>query len=379
MGRPAAVGFYSPYLGSVYGGGEKYLLCAARALADHGLTVELVSAVPVDASEYRRVLGVSFDGIALRSTNRRVTPVHRALNKAAFLRPLRDRVLAAQASRLGAAYQLFVPMVYAIPVAPSGPHNAMLCQFPFPSGAGAEGYELIVCQSQYVRRWVRQYWARDAAVVTPPVEVPAEEPDLAAKTQVILSVGRFFTGGHNKRQDVLVNAFRELVDGGLRGWELHLAGSVHRDAGHAGYFEKVAALARGYPIALHPDAGRDELEELYRRASIYWHAAGYGTDEEAEPEKLEHFGITTAEAMARGAVPVVFAAGGQLEVVEEGVTGRHWRSPAQLQSATRELIGDHAARVRLAQAARSASARWSIDRFDAAIVDALRPVLPCAS
>ena len=45
--------------------------------------------------------------------------------------------------------------------------------------------------------------------------------------RLILTVGRFFTGGHNKRQDVVIEAFRRMQDLGLEGVELALAGSIH--------------------------------------------------------------------------------------------------------------------------------------------------------
>ena len=68
------------------------------------------------------------------------------------------------------------------------------------------------------------------------------------------------------------------------------------------------------------DVPRDELLELYSRASLFWHAAGHGQDDRRHPERLEHFGITTVEAMAHGAVPLVFPAGGPAEVVADGRT-----------------------------------------------------------
>jgi glycosyltransferase involved in cell wall biosynthesis len=382
MGQARRLGLYSPYFGSVWGGGEKYLACTAHALhaARPELELELAGPVPVEAEEVRAVLGVDLAGVALRSTIGRVTRLHRGLNKIAALRPLRDRVLGGQASRLGAGYDVFVPMVYSIAVEPRGRRNAMLCQFPYRDpGPEIAGFELIVCQSEYVRSWVREYWQRDAAIVNPPIDVPPGPPAWGEKGRSILAVGRFFSGGHSKRQDVLVEAFRKLVDGGLAGWELHLAGSVHRDAHHRGFFEGVARRAEGYPIRLHPDIPRAELDRLYAAASIYWHAAGYGADAEAEPERLEHFGMTTAEAMAHGCVPVVYGAGGQLEVVRDSVDGRLWTTTEQLADLTLQLAGDEGARRRLGEAARAAADRWSRPAFEAAIVDALAPVLPCAS
>src|SRR5207248_958897 len=122
-------------------------------------------------------------------------------------------------------------------------------------------------------------------------------------------------------------AFADLCKGGLTGWELHLAGSVHSGSASREYLARVKDVARGQPIRIHENLPYADLVRLYDQASLYWHAAGYGIDEEAHPEALEHFGMSTAEAMGRGAVPVVIARGGQLEVVRDGVDGRTWSEP----------------------------------------------------
>jgi glycosyltransferase involved in cell wall biosynthesis len=44
-------------------------------------------------------------------------------------------------------------------------------------------------------------------------------------------------------------------------------------------------------------------------------------DLERFPERAEHFGIATLEAMAFGCVPIVIRAGGQSEIVEDGRSG----------------------------------------------------------
>lgn len=379
MGRSLRIALYSPYLGSTYGGGEKYLLLAAQAVAERwpAHQVEVVGAVPPDAGRYERMFGVNLDGLRLRSTNRRVTRFHRALNRAGFLRPLRDRVLGAQAGSFTAGYDLFIGMSYVIPVRSRARLGVVLCQFPHRLRSAGElaGYRLVVCQSEYVRGWVRRLWDRDAMVVHPPVDVPEAEPDWAGKGNLILSVGRFIGTGHDKRQEVMVEAFRQLCDAGLAGWELHLAGAVHRDARHAGRLDEVARLARGYPVRLHPDAGYAELQNLYARASIYWHAAGFGVDESRHPEALEHFGMTTGEAMAHGAVPVVIARGGQPELVRDGVEGYLWGDLAELGRRTFELARDPALRRRLGEHARSRSRAFSRDVFRRRIQAALEPLV----
>jgi len=378
VGQPLRLGLYSPYFGSTLGGGEKYLCVAAEALRDAfpGHRVALIGSVPADRHRYEGTLNVHLGGIELMATNARVTPVHRLANRLGFLRPLRNRVLGRQAGRFTNGYDLFVAMVYRIPIRSRARSGVILCQFPHELDDRAEldGYQLVICQSEYVAGWVRRRWGVEPVVIEPPIEIPAQEPSWQRKQRLILSVGRFFVGGHSKRQDFMVEAFKRLHDSGLRGWELHLAGAVHKDGPHAGYYRKVAEAAKGYPIVLHPDLSRAALDHLYERASIYWHAAGYGADLEREPEAAEHFGMTTAEAMAHGAVPLAFAAGGQPEVVGEG-TGHLWQTPDELIALTAELAADPARRQALGGRARQAVERFSVGSFKTRMVSTLTPLV----
>jgi glycosyltransferase involved in cell wall biosynthesis len=131
------------------------------------------------------------------------------------------------------------------------------------------------------------------------------------KDPAILSVGRFTGGSRSKGQLELVEAFRRLAAPVRAGWTLHLAGYVADVA----YLRAVGTAAEGLPVVLHPDVDRVQLEQLYGRASICWHACGLGADAERQPERLEHFGISVVEAMSAGAVPLVLDAGGPAEVV----------------------------------------------------------------
>jgi glycosyltransferase involved in cell wall biosynthesis len=80
---------------------------------------------------------------------------------------------------------------------------------------------------------------------------------------------------------------------------------------------------------------------------------GYGEDPERHPERFEHFGMTTAEAMAAGCVPMVIAAGGQVEIVRDGGDGFWWSSPAELKGCVSRFLGmSPAAVARMRSAAR---------------------------
>jgi len=72
--------------------------------------------------------------------------------------------------------------------------------------------------------------------------------------------------------------------------------------------------AKNLPVEFRVNISFRELKQLYGQAKIFWHAAGYGVDEEKHPEKVEHFGITAIEAMAANCWPLVYSAGGQKEI-----------------------------------------------------------------
>jgi glycosyltransferase involved in cell wall biosynthesis len=406
--RMLRIGIYSPFLGSTIGGGEKYLGVTAEAVRDGfpDVDLEIMSPRSVDVDLYERMLAVDLRGVRIRSNNPGPSRLKRVLARVPTLRLYRDLIVSAQAVPQTAHYDLFISMVYVLPAFSRARRGVILCQFPYTRQIDVVGtprmrgrlfelyskpywalrrwlfageidsFHLIICQSEYVRRWVKSLWQRDSIVVNPPIDVPAEEPRWEEKDKIILSVGRFFAGGHSKRHDVMARVFREMYDRGCRDWELHLAGSVHLDKlEDREYFKRVVALTSGYPIYLHVDVPKQEIDDLYRRASIYWHAAGYGVDEKVRPAELEHFGMTTAEAMAWGVAPVAIARGGQTEVVEDGVNGYLWNTPDELRAKTIALISDPELRRRLGERARRSTFRFSRERFKASMVDALRPIV----
>ena len=252
----------------------------------------------------------------------------------------------------------------------TGARARLLARFPFLSRSWRSGdflgsYRDIVSISEFTQFWVRSRWGRESHVIHPPVDFCPHGG--TPKEPLILSVGRFFDQrfGHSKKQLELVRAFRTLVTRGLRGWELHLVGGCQQQ--HAEYLAQVKAEAEGLPVHFHIDTPRKNLNELYRRASIYWHAAGLDESERQHPERLEHFGISTVEAMGAGLVPIVFGKAGQKEIVQHDVNGYHFRSLDDLAARTQVLAGDPVLRGRLAEAARRRAEQFSTSRFAARV------------
>lgn len=241
-----------------------------------------------------------------------------------------------------------------------------------PSFDWLDSYGAVVSISEYTREWVKRWWGRDTEVLYPPVTMQ----QAGEKQPIILSVGRFFAAdrGHSKKQLEMVRAFRSLCDQGVRGWTLHLVGGC-ADA-DLPYLDAVRREATGYPVEFHVDISGAELRRLYASASLYWHASGLGEHERRHPDRMEHFGITTVEAMSAGAVPVVIGLAGQIETVRHGVDGYLFSSLEGLVQLTRSLIDDEPTRSRMAASGEQRARAFSRDAFAErlwAIVDGLPP------
>jgi glycosyltransferase involved in cell wall biosynthesis len=199
-----------------------------------------------------------------------------------------------------------------------------------------ESYDKVLSISEFSRRWTQKYWSLNPDVLYPPVAINDFAP-AKTKKNIIAHVGRFFVGGHSKKQLELVRVFKKLVENGNANWELHLIGGVAQGSLHQRYIQTIKQEAEGYPIFFHFDATFRELQEVLSLAKIYWHATGLDEDEDSKPISMEHFGITTVEAMASGCVPLVIKRGGQPEIVTPQ-SGFSWETREDLLRLTEQLI-----------------------------------------
>jgi glycosyltransferase involved in cell wall biosynthesis len=125
-------------------------------------------------------------------------------------------------------------------------------------------------------------------------------------------------------QHEMVETFRQLVDSHpeFADWTLVCAGGLDSSRQDCiDYFDAVSSAAEGANVDLRPNVPRDELDALFGKAALYWHATGYGKDVSRTPYEFEHFGISTVEAMSAGCVPVVIGDGGQPEIVYDPAFG----------------------------------------------------------
>jgi putative sugar O-methyltransferase len=307
--KPKTLGIFFPYE-FIPGGGEKYCLSIAEQFSQDSEIFLIFQ----DRQSIIRTISVMSD---LGFVNLNVHVV--TLEEAKELEP----------------FDLFILLGNELlPIRPSmGRIGFYICQFPFPlsheqlSQFKDDGYyqtfARYIVYSKFVEQRVSERLAAwrvttPISIVEPPVDIIG--PLTESCQNRIIGVGRFFVGGHNKRHDILIEAMRDLVTT-VPAASLSLAGAVHKGEVHRSHLRQLRTNAAGLPISFHVDIGRDALVQLYRQSSVFWHAAGWGVDLFAHPEMAEHFGIAVLEAMSAGCIPVVYAAGGPLEIVKHGVNG----------------------------------------------------------
>ncbi len=160
----------------------------------------------------------------------------------------------------------------------------------------------------------------------------------------------------------------------MSGYTLYLAGGVEKKNEHLKYVAEIEDVCRGYPVKIMTNLGWDDLVSLFSKALIFWHASGMGEDEESHPEKFEHFGITTVEAMASGCIPVVINRGGQTEIIENGFNGFLFDSWEQLKALTLEVCRHYDTGLynKISANAISSSGKFSSGNFESRLLDIIK-------
>jgi glycosyltransferase involved in cell wall biosynthesis len=391
------VGIYNEPSGTI-GGSEYVVAVAADALAPRH-RVEIVHHNPaLTVEQLRHLAALDLDGVRLRYVEREPRPNPQDPSGLRYL-PQRYTAEREWHATLSRPYDVFINSTHGVPPFCHASLGVLLVLFPMQergtlwpwsqdvaNGLTLKSLVRRVCAngvwrqrfasyahrfaiSEYTQRWVRAWWGIDAKVLYPPVDTTFEHPP---KKNVVLSVGRFTTGIPSKRQIEMMALFQQLKHGVLREWCCYSVGGLAGGAEDHAYFGEVASLAKACGAHVIANVPRTQLRSLYQQACIFWHAAGYGGNQSRNPFEAEHFGIATVEAMAAGAVPVVFDQGGQTEIVEHGRSGFLWRSLDELREHTVALASDAALLERMSAAARIRAARFGVATFVRAITEIVR-------
>lgn len=299
------IGFYSPYLDSL-AGGERYVL----TLASHWSKVHDVS-IFWDVPSILKKTEIRFD-IDL-SRVKTVENVFRTRNifKKIMVSWGYDLIFFLTDGSIPTTFAKYNILHFQVPFQHIPIHPIKLAR-----------YQAVVCNSDFTKRHIDKRLGKKAVVIYPPV-TPIKKS--AKKKNMILSVGRFHP---LKKQDVLIEAFRKI-----QGYELVFAGGLL--PADEPYLKRLKLAAKNLRVRFVPNISFEKMVEVYNQARIYWHGAGY---HETNPERMEHFGITTVEAMSAGAIPVVYHGGGLPEIVREGKDGYLWANTDELLEKTKKVI-----------------------------------------
>lgn len=350
---------YSPYIPQHAGGGEKYMLDVATALAKkHVVSIAVSQQYAGDASivkKYEKFLNRSLDNISFIPS-----PLGSTAN---FLQKLfwtRQFDIMYYLTDGSLFFSLAKKNILHIQFPLKVDHSSCFSQLKL------KKWQVKNTNSQFTKNVIEPLWPIKVDLVHHPL-VDIDEINsmttLIKKEKIILSVGRFFRQLHSKRQDVLIDVFRQLVTKypqETKGWRLVFIGSVEDQK----YLSQIKRKKRDLPIEFYHDLDRKKLLEWYGRASIYWHATGFGVNPKKYPEKVEHFGISTAEAMAAGCVPIVHGKGGQLEVVGDKLNELLWFVQQECLEKTKQIINDRVLRKEYQNKAKQQVKIFSKDVFE---------------
>lgn len=192
----------------------------------------------------------------------------------------------------------------------------------------------IIVNSGFTKKFIDKEYGVNSKIYYPPVSVKEFSPK--RKQNIICYVGRFSSLAQKKRQDVLIDAFKEFYKSSKE-WKLVLAGGI--EVGN----DMVASLkeqSKGIPLEILTSPSFSQIKELMGVSKMFWSASGFGVDEDLDPVSVEHFGITVVEAMAAKAVPLAINKGGHKEIIESQKSGVLWDTKSELIEKSLELSRD---------------------------------------
>lgn len=375
----------------VAGGAETYLMDLGRCLGTQGFAVEYLSVEPEVPAENLRLLGkpetvesfylLNDDAVAVQDASRQYD---------LFVNGASHFPIAAQATQNwlvvfapGAAGSTVIRKGRractsiarrAVDALPGLPGTARLRnhlrRYPPATERSAERtYDAVVGISNFVAGRLAARYYRRCEVVYPSVSPMACNQ---AKEPLAVSVGRFSPWGNVKRHDAMIEAARYLA--AVRpDIQVVFVGSLPRDDASHRYIANLRARSKDLSsVKFVVNAQRCQVEEWLGRASVYWHAAGYGLDAVKAPDAVEQFGISIVEGMSAAAVPIVYPVAGPAEIVTDGVDGRYWTSTSGLAELTAAMLSDHEERSRLATAATRRSRDFLPERMGESVRALLR-------
>lgn len=344
------IGIYDPYLDDL-GGGEKYMMTIAECLSkNNDVTVFWDNKKDLEGLLQRFTLDLSRITIGKNIFAKNVEFFHRIFESRKY-----DAIIILSDGSIPFLLSKKTFLHIQQPVK-NGKNNLK-------SWLKLLRISAIFYNSEFTKSFNKNLLPQKTKIIYPPVYLL---PKQVNKQNIILHVGRFRVKNvigidDYKKQHIMIDVFKEMVDKGLKNWKFMLAVSIRSDDQEK--FEEMKKRAEGYPIEFVINCSNKKLWDYYSTAKIYWHASGFGEDLDRHPEFAEHFGISTVEAMGAGAVPVVINAGGQKEIVTDGKNGFLWSNIEDFKKKTLQLIDDSSLMEKMSLRAKDQAKNFSEKKF----------------
>lgn len=290
----------------------------ARALGELGFKTLILTVDSVDERKIKDIYGISAKGLQFRVINTPGARILRALtNPRSGLRRLRHiiayRLFYELSRNLLEDFDLVVDVKSDMPV----PADIVYIHYPVVLSEDLRGNtsrlsrsiwerllgsftrvtgsqpRLVLANSKWTALKVYEAYGITARVVYPPVDVEeSSRYSSSRKDRMVVTVSRLAPSKHLDRIVDVAARLRDytFVIAGTLEWRSHVV------------LERILEKIRFYRlnnVIVEPRIPRSRLLEYLGEARFYLH-----------PELPEHFGISVVEAMAAGAVPIVYRDGG---------------------------------------------------------------------
>jgi glycosyltransferase involved in cell wall biosynthesis len=178
----------------------------------------------------------------------------------------------------------------------------------------------VTANSTITSLYIRKTWGVDSTILYPPIVSPQfiKQNIINNKQNIIVSLGVIMPG---KRHGIVIDAFKKVKER-LGNAKLIIIGSLVDKKYYDYLLKKIVSNRLKDSVFIFADIDEERKWAILSKAKVLVHA-----------KRFEPFGITVAEAMMFGAIPIVYrgyTSGPWIDIVRKGEYGMGFRTIEEL-------------------------------------------------